>query len=640
MKKIAYLSMALCLVLACSDDTSEDQLDSGVTKKDGKVTKKDGPVTQKDGPATQKDGPATQKDGPATQKDGPATQKDGPVAQKDGKVTQKDGPLQDQNIVKPDQKIVTPDAAVFSCPPLGLKNTVIQGNGTGDWTVALEPKTTYKNIGLPAGLAKYGVGTADYNVNWQQVAGFVLSKPSTATAAATEATAALTNLGTGLYGKLTTNSTGSAAKTHDGFSMVASTEVAITTASTSDVSTVRNKVVEALINKASVTLTGLPGIFGVPDTSFIIRFSTVLRADGRVIHIGAVTDAKGDVDISKLTGIISQDLAGATGLARAGKQATGVCDKIAVGASSNKVDFIWVMDESGSMTPKRTDIANNANTLWKEAQTAGLDFRMAVTNVVNPTGTYANCVGRFCTTISTDPYDTKGTDRFLLPTEQTIFEACIKNPPCYEGGSEYGLVNAKKAVELHIPRAANTPTKIRTGAQVVVVVVTDEIPNSMSSIIGNSVNQCTLSSTVQANVNAHLKTNYLDYFAGLTTKDAKIDYFQVIGGICSNSCNIQVTHGYKEVAAKFNGTTFDLCQTSLTTDLKKLVQQIVLSGSPLLLTTAPIVTSVQVSINNTAVARSKLNGYDYSPGSNKLILYGSAAPKVGTNVVISYRSWK
>ena len=34
----------------------------------------------------------------------------------------------------------------------------------------------------------------------------------------------------------------------------------------------------------------------------------------------------------------------------------------------------------------------------------------------------------------------------LTPNEQSIFEACIQNPPYYEGGSEYGLAGAYEAV--------------------------------------------------------------------------------------------------------------------------------------------------------------------------------------------------
>jgi len=638
------LSITLAFALsACSDDGTTEA-DQGVTKKDGPVTQKDGPAVKKDGPAVKKDGPTVKKDGPAVKKDGPAVKKDGPAVKKDGPVVKKDGaPVKkDKGVVlPPDQGQPKPDMPpAFSCPPQGLKALSYKGSAAGAWTVGLEPKTSYKAATLTGGTAKHAAAAADFNQSWQQVAGFVLSKPSAATAAATESAAAISAISKNIYGKVTNTAKGAGGKSHDGFDMVASTTFTITTASTSDVSTVRNKVVEALINNTNITISGLPSIFGVPDTSFVLRFSTVLRKDGRVIHIGAVTDAKGDADLSKVTGIVSRDLAGATGLAVAGKTAAASCDKIAVGKGSNKVDFIWVMDESGSMNAERANIASNSNLIWTEAKKAGLDFRMAVTNVVNPTGSYKNCVGRFCTTISTNPQDTKGTDRFLLPTEQAIFAACIKNPPCYEGGAEYGLVNAKAAVSLHLPRAANQPTKIRTGAQVVIIVATDETPNSLNKHLGGQFNTCTLSTKAQSAVDAALKTDYIGYFNGATSKDAKIDYFHVFGGVCKNKCSAQVAHGYKEVAAKFKGTVFDVCQASYTTALKKMIQDIVLSGTPLKLTHKPIVASVLASVNGTKLNRSKLNGFDYSAAANSIVIYGSATPKVGTNVVISYQRWK
>ena len=62
------------------------------------------------------------------------------------------------------------------------------------------------------------------------------------------------------------------------------------------------------------------------------------------------------------------------------------------------------------------------------------DFRMGVTNVI-PQKTQTG-YAKFCSRISSNKSDSGGTDRFLLPSEQTIFASCIKNPPGYEGGSE------------------------------------------------------------------------------------------------------------------------------------------------------------------------------------------------------------
>ena len=54
----------------------------------------------------------------------------------------------------------------------------------------------------------------------------------------------------------------------------------------------------------------------------------------------------------------------------------------------------------------------------------------------------------------------------------------------------------------------------------------------------------------------------------------------------------------------------------------------------------PIVASMLVSVNGATLKRSKLNGFDYSASKNQIAIYGSATPKVGTNVVISYQKWK
>ena len=140
------------------------------------------------------------------------------------------------------------------------------------------------------------------------------------------------------------------------------------------------------------------------------------------------------------------DLSNGTSLARASDKVFNECD-VGTITSLPVADIIWVIDESGSMSDNRTDIVNNANNFFSRALSSGLDFRMGVTNVCSPTGSYKSSVGNFCSTVSTNTSDLGGADRFLLPSEQTIFSACIKNPPGYEGGSEYGMVNATRGGE-------------------------------------------------------------------------------------------------------------------------------------------------------------------------------------------------
>ncbi len=579
--------------------------------------KPDSPVSNKDGSTPKPDLPKPPKDGPVVPpKDGPVVPpKDGPV------VPPKDGP------------------GPTTCSPPGQKKLMYRYGKTGDWTVALEMQSNYKSITIAGAKAKEDLATFDYNVNWQQVAGFAVSRASGAKQATAEATAGVAAVGKGVYGTVTTKDNGLKGKTHDGFDGVALTTLEIKLASTSDVSLVRNQVAAALLGVKTSSLSKLPLSFGAPATTFVVRFGTVLRKDGRVVFVGAVTDKGGDSDASKVSRIVARDLANTTGLAQASRPVASQCDSFSVSAAMTPVDIIWVMDESGSMNAERAAIAAGAAKFFTAAKAAGLDFRMGVTNVCNPSGSWKKAVGKFCSKISTNANDDGGTDRFLLPTEQNIFSACIKNPPGYEGGSEYGLVNATEAIDRHLPRAASSPSKIRKGAQVVIIVVTDEVPLGMQKHIGSgNFNKCTLAAATQAKLDNALKPT-LDYLKGTKDPESKVDYFHAIAGVCKNTCQAQVAHGYKEVAKAFNGKVYDVCAKDLSAGVTQIINGILTSSSKLVLKQKPISGSLRVAVNKVAVPRSLLKGFDYNLVSNSLAFVNTSVGK-GATVVATYTRWK
>jgi len=552
-----------------------------------------------------------------------------------------DLPLPPDQALPPDQGTPPKDLLAPCKPPGFASGLVNKSDKTGDWALVLEPKTSYKPITISGAKAKQAAAAFDFNQAWQQVAGFVVSVPSSATDPATEAAGAVKAMSTLLYGSPTTDAAGTKVKTHDGFAAMTMTTVSVKMASTSDVSLVRNTVISALLGVSSSNLSGLPGIFGAPNLEFIIRFTTVLRSDGRVVVVGAVTDKASDADLSKKTHIISQDIGGGSGLALAGKLTSSSCETHNLSKPPTaKVDFIWVIDESGSMAGERANLSKNAATFFSLAASNGLDFRMGVTNVVNPNGSYKAAVGRFCSKISTSATDMGGTDRFLGPTEQKTFAACILNPPGYEQGAEYGVVNAHAAVQNHLPRAGNKPDKLRTGAQVVIIVVTDEVPQSVNSTIGSSnFNKCTLPSTNQTNLDAKLKT-YVDYFSGTKNAETKVDYFHGVAGVCSNKCSAQVAHGYKELASKFNGKIHDVCAADLTNNIKTIINQIKASASNVKLTQTPISASLRVALNGQTVKRGLLNGFNYMKATNSLVFYGTFSWPKGSSVTVTYERFK
>jgi hypothetical protein len=555
--------------------------------------------------------------------------------------------------------------------PQGRKPIQLRKSTTGDWHVALEKTATYGELQITNAGAKDAAGVIDESGTMAEVAGFVVSRDTDKENLQEELTAIVQALNTkppGGSGTVSQRSSGNQIKSHDKYDSVQGTILDVTLSTASNVSTVRNELVGALLGKQMAELGNLPGPYGSSHTEFVIRFVTLKRfefkedaqgniekdANGypldsgdkskwRLMVMGAVSAKANYQDPSRVTGFIVDDLSNGTALATAGDVVQNECD---VGTISSLpiADIIWVIDESGSMDDKRQDVVNNANNFFSRALSSGLDFRMGVTGVCDPDDTWGDCpstvVGKFCSKISTNQSDDGGVDRFLLPSEQSIFSSCIKNPPGYEGGSEYGLVNTKEAVKKHLPRAANAPDKVRADAKLVIIIATDEVPESLSSTIGYSnFSSCTLDASTQTAVNSAIQP-YVSLLSGVTDPEAAA-VVHLIGGVCnSTGCSWEpdVAHGYKELVQQLGGQIGDVCQKDLGNTLQVIIDSIVAGASPVKLDFVPISTSLAVAMDGVEILRSRTNGFDYRSSGNSLVFI-SVKYKKGSEVVASYKRW-
>src|SRR5690606_611259 len=118
--------------------------------------------------------------------------------------------------------------------------------------------------------------------------------------------------------------------------------------------------------------------------------------------------------------------------------------------------------ESGSTNTVRDNIKADATLFFNKALAAGLDFRIAVTDMNDASdGIFAS-------------RQVGGTgDRWLLPSEQMQFEADIEDPSGPDGGNgsyEYGLTQIKNTLLRHLPRNNSDPQMIREDAKLVIIV--------------------------------------------------------------------------------------------------------------------------------------------------------------------------
>jgi len=251
-------------------------------------------------------------------------------------------------------------------------------------------------------------------------------------------------------------------------------------------------------------------------------------------------------------------------------------------------------------------------------------------------------LGKLCSDGSGAAADDGGPDRFLLSGEQALFTSCIKNPPYYEGGSEFGLTNGYWAVKNHLPRAANAPNKVRQGAHLAVIFVTDEAAQELKqgegdlfgeegflSYLDYKRSNCELTPSKATRLTGFIKP-VLDLF---TSSQASV---HVIGGGCENSCNAEIAYGYQELVTGLEGQMGDVCQHDLSATLQVIINAIAASASPRMLAHIPISSTLTVDADGKRLERSRTLGWVYNASSNSLTFINLQIAK-GTVVTASYR---
>lgn len=553
------------------------------------------------------------------------------------------------------------DRASFICTPgtetgtTGLKKMQFQKSSLGDWHLALEPDAVYGSFTIANAKAKELGAAFDMRDAKASVAGFVVSLPTTETDVLKLSSELISRITTKLPGTLSVTqlSSGGLKKSHDGFPTVLGIQLAIKMANNATVDQVRNAVIGPLLDRPASDLSNLPAQnFGPPTMDHVLRAQALLRSDGRLLVMGAIGTATMAGDNKLDTGFHMDDVSNGTGLATASDKDTVECDPFSLQGTS-KADIIWVVDESGSMTDNRLDVANNAKDFFSRAVASGLDFRMAVTNVVEKGKTAQ--VGRFCSKLyqfdaqgnlvnPADAQDDGGVDRFLLPNEQDIFESCVKNPPGYEGGTEYGLHNAYIAVEKHLPRKANDPTKIRPDAALIIIIATDELPASIPINIFDPFlmielqTACVLAPARQDWLVKDVYKVNMGMWTGQSHNGEGKAVMHILGGVCNNSCSADIAHGYMEIAQALGGTIADVCQKNLGQSLQLIIDSIAGNASAAVLEYVPMSASLAVAVGKNVQQRSRDTGFDYNPAANSLVFYNVTLNK-GDQVVASYRRW-
>ncbi|MCC7385978.1 MAG: VWA domain-containing protein [Deltaproteobacteria bacterium] len=398
-------------------------------------------------------------------------------------------------------------------------------------------------------------------------------------------------------------------------------------ASTSiDAATAANRAASLLLGGAQ--LTGALPAGGATARVLTVKLLTIIRSPSRVVMLAAffAGEQPGDAQAIRL-----EELTDGTNVARHGSFTRHVCDELQAKAQA-KADILFVVDDSGSMEDDQQAVSAAANAMGQVLQTAQVDFRLGVTR----------------TRATEDPGAARGQlEGNGMTSDVEAFKRTIVVGA--QGGWEPGLQVGLDAIDRLLPptpeTAAARPDKLRDGAGVVVIHLSDERDQAVEcAACGGCASEPMPRTQFCSGPGGQPVID--QFIAGYRARNAVT--FAIVGdlpGGCSQPGgvdNFEPGQGYVEVANGTGGQFGSLCG-DMTQNLRDVARVATGVASAYRLSQPAASASLKVAIGpagqGRVIPRSRVNGFDYDAVQNTVVFYGDSRPKNGEEVVIGYRRW-
>jgi hypothetical protein len=407
------------------------------------------------------------------------------------------------------------------------------------------------------------------------------------------------------------------------------------------------------INGAVANLLGNPaGLAGTfTDTAGIagphkLRVEYVRRSDTQAVVIGASVataafDAQHDIRVS--------DVANGTALGDSYDSSSVQCDTFTSG-SAPKVDFLWVIDNSGSMGDDQTSLSAGAQAMADQLASANIDYRLATayTDSDRPS-TRGTCSGA--------PGPGKGV---VCPFTSDInlfkngsAQCAYSKPGTCGSGTERAFAGALKAIQdFQAGTGCETVTgatcSVRPDAQLVIIFVTDTGEQTTTTPPGQPDGS---------------EQSWVNYFKGLSFGDGGATGVLANGVLCPSRMNVPTDGGLdgpctdnltnlalydrlSQFISDMGGVEGSIHSTAMqwSDTIHSIVNAVLGVVSRYQLTKPPISATLKVALQRptgpTEIPRDPVNGYDYNGPANSITLFGTSLPDMaGRQVAVSYRYW-
>ncbi|MBI5543847.1 MAG: hypothetical protein HY901_08180, partial [Deltaproteobacteria bacterium] len=457
-----------------------------------------------------------------------------------------------------------------------------------------------------------------------------------------------------------------------------------------------NDLVEAMLPGVGSLLPG--AAFGSETGEFRLKLELIRRSANPNVVVGALTR---DTDASPITEARSfrlDDITNGSAVAQYG-DTTGVqCDRMTVQPYS-PIDFVWVVDNSGSMSNEQDAVATAAAQMASQLGNTTVAWRIAV--ITTDLDNISNrLTGGACDQDGNTPGYSWGTcaypssrPRYCSFTSQaSTFQSCIAalrtggsgserpfrslacalkaggNPPTNPPSPYSNNCGRSSGYNYRVPpgtyamldRSAADAQKLRDSALPAFIFLTDTNEQSDGSYVASSSDPVPSDSLTKI-------SDWAAFFKNFDGEGTDMSSAFVAGLVCppGTNCSDYDLEDYPNYMntrwptffAEMGGVYADLpddddlqqtakIQAAVALILDKAVGRV----SPYKLAKAPISATIKVATaallegacNANDIPRSRTNGWDYDGAHRTLKFYGACRPKtteLGKRISVSYRYW-
>ncbi|AWV89295.1 hypothetical protein [Bradymonas sediminis] len=480
----------------------------------------------------------------------------------------------------------------------------------------------------------------------------------------------------GMYPGSTLRDEGQRTTTHDNHPAVVQAQVELH--GITDLSQARDEIMAKLAG--GVASHSLSGTFPAATTPnpLIFTFEVIRRGVSAYVVSGAVARQSELVDNAMSTGFLISDITGGSAVAEAGETLVEQCVSYKV-SSRPQVDFIWIIDSSGSMSDEIRQVRQFADSFVAILQASDVDWRLAVTSgtcdaiaddpAVSPDAKAflgGSGMGQGCPSempdlpfpmpvpISFTPYkngklcDLNGANFTRDPQK---FKDCVDNIANDES-LEFTMSIAVPTIDRALPRMDDNPLKLRPDAAVVVISVTDEfdeyVQNQMGwTDTGNGGSGGGNDPTLDPNFDSAQLDLVLAPIVGYLDRpnvDATLFGIHWIAGEACSSAS-EAAAGIGRVAEATGGSSGSVCAANLDGTLTDIANAAVGLSSGIRLRGTPAPPSIAPKIGEVnsgqiiEATRSRADGWDYDSLVNRVLFDGPTPLRDQDRVVVPYLRW-